>query len=293
MKNDWRELFPFESHFLTVRNQFQYHYLDEGDGQPLLMVHGNPTWGFYWRELVKEYRDRYRVVVPDHLGCGLSDKPTLNDYSFTLAERVADLVELIEKLDLKNITLVAHDWGGAVGMGAAVERPERFSRFVLMNTGAFRSKDIPRRIHAVHTPFLGRFLTQGLNLFVKAALKMTVERPERMTPQVCAGYAAPYDSWAHRLAVHQFAMDIPLKPSHPTYDTLKRIEEGLPQFRDKPICFFWGMKDWCFTPKFLERFLEYYPEAEVHRYEDAGHYIVEDAHERIIPTLSEFLDSQG
>jgi cis-3-alkyl-4-acyloxetan-2-one decarboxylase len=290
MSSDWRELFPFESHFLPIRDNFNYHYLDEGHGRPLLLVHGNPTWAFYWREMVKAFRDRYRVVVPDHLGCGLSSRPKLSEYSFNLADRVADLVELVERLDLQDVTLIAHDWGGAVAMGAAVERPDRFGRFVLMNTGAFLSKDIPTSIHAVHIPILGRLMTQGLNIFVEAALRWTVEKPERMTPQVRAGYRAPYDSWANRLAVHQFAMDIPLKPSHPSYATLKRIEEGLPQFRDKPISFFWGMKDFCFTPKFLDRFLEFYPEAEVHRYDDVGHYVMEDAHERVIPEVEDFLN---
>jgi haloalkane dehalogenase len=267
------------------------HYLDEGTGPVLLMVHGNPTWSFYWREMVRALRDRYRVVVIDHIGCGLSDKPPASQYSYRLARRVADLRQLIEKLDLRQITLVGHDWGGGIGMGAAVATPERFARFVLMNTAAFRSSICPRRIHACHLPLLGPLAIQGLNVFVRAALRMAMERHERMTPAVRAGYLAPYDSWQHRIAVYKFVMDIPLSPKHPTYQTLADIEAGLPTLRDHPMCLIWGMRDWCFGPPFLERFCDFFPSAEVHRLPDAGHYVVEDAYEEIIPLVGAFVQN--
>ena len=124
--HDWRSLYPFQSHEVTLDGH-RCHYLDEGSGPVLLMVHGNPTWSFYWRNLILALRDRFRIVAVDHIGCGLSDKPAADDYSYRLARRVADLGQLIEKLDLRQITLVAHDWGGAIGMGAAVAAPERFA----------------------------------------------------------------------------------------------------------------------------------------------------------------------
>lgn len=120
--DDWRSLYPFQSHEITLGGH-GCHYLDEGTGPVLLLVHGNPTWSFYWRELVRAFRGRYRVVVPDHIGCGLSDKPAAKEYPYRLARRVADLGQLIEKLDLGQITLLAHDWGGAIGMGAALAAP--------------------------------------------------------------------------------------------------------------------------------------------------------------------------
>jgi cis-3-alkyl-4-acyloxetan-2-one decarboxylase len=283
----WRELYPFESHYVEVSGR-RMHYLDEGSGPPLLMVHGNPTWSFYWRNLVAAFRDRYRVIVPDHIGCGLSDKPGLGEYDFRLASRIADLTSLIEHLDLKEVTLLAHDWGGAIGMGAAVKTPTRFGRFVLFNTGAFTGERCPLRIRVCRIPILGRIGVQGLNLFAGAAVKMAVCRPERMTSQVRAGLLAPYDSWANRTAVHQFVADIPLAQSHPSYAALREIEEGLSQFRESPICLIWGMRDWCFTPKFLDRFLEFFPQATVHKLENAGHYVIEDAHEEIVPMLEEF-----
>ena len=287
--NDWHALYPFQSHEVTLGGH-RCHYVDEGSGPVLLMVHGNPTWSFYWRNMILALRDRYRVVAIDHIGCGLSDKPAAKDYSYRLAQRVADLVELIEKLDLRQITLVAHDWGGGIGMGAAVAAPERFERFVLMNTAAFRMPTCPWPIHLCHLPWFGSLAVQGLNMFVRAALYTTVCKHERMTPAVRAGYSAPYDSWSHREAVLRFVLDIPLNPTHPSYQTLVDIEEGLAKFRQHPVCLIWGMRDWCFTPKFLDRFLEFLPQAEVHRLADAGHYVVEDAHERIVPLVEDFLD---
>ncbi len=284
---DWRELYPFASHWLTI-DGLRYHYLDEGSGPVLLLVHGNPTWSFYWRELIKAWRGQYRVIVPDHIGCGLSDKPDSIRYPYRLARRISDLAGLVDQLDLRDVTLVAHDWGGAIGMGAAVSMPERFARFVLMNTAAFRAQKCPWPIRLVHGP-LGRWAVQGLNLFARVAARTTMCRRERMTPAVRAGYLAPYDSWANREAVYRFVCDIPLGPEHPSYSALCEIEAGLARFRQHPVCLIWGMRDWCFTPEFLERFQHFFPEAEVHRLEGAGHYVVEDAYEEIAPIVARFV----
>jgi cis-3-alkyl-4-acyloxetan-2-one decarboxylase len=287
-RDDWRSLYPFASHEMRIDGR-RYHYLDEGAGPVLLLVHGNPGWSFSWRELVRGLRGQYRVIVPDHIGCGLSDKPSPAEYSYHLAQRVSDLGELINRLDLQQITLVAHDWGGAIGMGAAVAAPDRFAQFVLMNTAAFLANRCPLPIRVCRTPVLGRLAVQGLNLFTRAALRLTVRHHERMTPAVCAGLLAPYDSWQNRVAVHRFVLDIPLSRRHPTYKTLCDIEAGLAQFRQQRVCLIWGMHDWCFTPAFLDRFIEFFPEAAVHRLADAGHYVVEDAYEQIVPLMEDFL----
>jgi len=285
----WRALYPFASHEILLDGR-RCHYVDEGAGPVLLLVHGNPTWSFYWRELIRAWRARYRVVAVDLIGLGLSEKPPASEYSYRLARRIADMRELVEKLDLRDITLVAHDWGGGIGMGAAVALPERFKRFVLMNTAAFRAKRCPWPMHLCHVPGFGPLAVQGLNAFVRAALRTTVCKRERMTPAVRAGYLAPYDSWNHRVGVYRFVLDIPLSPRHPSYPTLLDVENGLAQFRRHPVCLIWGMRDWCFSPEFLERFLEFFPDAEVHRLDDAGHYVVEDAHERIGPWVEAFLE---
>ena len=286
--DDWRSLYPFESHEIRL-NGLRYHYLDEGAGPALLLVHGNPTWSFMWREIVLALRGKFRLIVPDHIGCGLSDKPHPAQYSYRLAQRVDDLKQLIEHLDLQHVTLVAHDWGGAIGMGAAVAAPKRFNRFVLMNTAAFLARRCPFRIRLCHLPIVGQVAVQGLNLFAKAALDQAAAKQDRMTCAVRAGMIAPYDSWSNRTAVYRFVCDIPLRTSHPTYQTLLDIENGLAQFNRRPVCLIWGMKDWCFSPEFLDRFLEFYPQAEVHRLTDAAHYVVEDAYEQIIPILEHFV----
>lgn len=295
-KEIWRPLYPFESRYFELEG-FRMHYLDEQKGrnpgepsrETLLMVHGNPTWSFLFRKVLVNFRDRYRTVAVDHLGCGLSDKPDESRYSFRLEERVADLCKLIEHLDLQRVTLIAHDWGGAIGMGAATRMPERFERIVLMNTGAFPSDHFPLRIRVCRTPVLGRFALQGLNLFSLAALQMATTAPRNISREVRAGLLAPYDSWHNRTAVYRFVYDIPHSEKHPSYATLRGIEEKLPLFRNKPVCLIWGMRDWCFSPEFLSRFLQEYPEAKVHRIETAGHYLLEDAPDTVLAAMEEFL----
>jgi pimeloyl-ACP methyl ester carboxylesterase len=289
MAADWRSLYPFASHYFSTSSGARQHYLDEGptDAPPLLMVHGNPTWSFYWRNLVLGLRNEYRCIVPDHIGCGLSDKP--QEYPYTLTQHIENLSALVEKLDLRNATLLAHDWGGAIGLGTVLNMPERFARIVLFNTGAFPPPYIPYRIAACRIPLVGRVAIRGLNLFARAALSMATEKPERMTPEVRAGLLAPYDSWANRIATWRFVKDIPFTRRHPTGQKLAEIESQLWTLGEKPITLIWGMKDWCFDPRCLARFQKHWPAAETRELADCGHYVIEDAHERIVPLLREFL----
>jgi haloalkane dehalogenase len=287
-REGFADQYPFASHWLDL-DGWRYHYLDEGSGPPLLMVHGNPTWSFYWRKLVEAFSPTHRVLAVDHIGCGFSDKP--QDYPYRLAQHVANLSTFIDRLDLREITLFAHDWGGAIGLGAAAMHSERFRRFVLFNTAAFRARRIPLRIAACRIPLLGSCAVRGLNLFARAALRMAVEKRERITPAVRAGYLAPYASWAERVALLRFVQDIPLRASHPSYATLVSIEESLAKFRGRPMLLVWGARDWCFTPDFLAEFQRRFPRAQTLLVPDAGHYVLEDAHERIIPRVREFLKS--
>jgi haloalkane dehalogenase len=136
---------------------------------------------------------------------------------------------------------------------------------------------------------VGTLAVRGLNVFARAALTMAVEKQERMTPDVCAGYLAPYDDWHSRVAIDQFVRDIPFSRRHPTWRVLEKIESGLPGLAHMPSALVWGMRDWCFRPECLERFARHWPQAEIHRLEDCGHYVVEDAHERIVPIVRGFL----
>lgn len=289
---DWKHLYPFKSHELELNGE-KMHYLDEGTGPTLLMVHGNPTWSFYWRNLILALRDQYRVIAVDHIGCGLSSKPDTGSYHFTLDQRIKDLTSFIKHLELSEITLVAHDWGGAIGMGTAVRNPERFSRFILCNTASFRFGWCPLRIRVCRTPVLGKILLKGLNLFSRMAVKMAVAKPERMNSEIRSGLLSPYNSWHNRTAVYEFVRDIPLSSWHPSYKTLCEVETGLEQFKDYPVCLIWGMRDWCFHEQFLKRYQEYFPKALVTRLSDAGHYVVEDAYERMIPVIKSFISSDA
>jgi haloalkane dehalogenase len=291
--------YPFASHFLDL-DGLRYHYIDEvpptsqgqrtkdhGPSSPLLFVHGNPTWSFAWRRLIRGLRDEHRCVAVDHIGCGFSDKP--QQYEYTLDRHIANLCRLIEALDLRDITLVAHDWGGCIGMGAAGRMPDRFRRFVLMNTAAFRSTRIPFRIAVCRWPLLGALGVRGFNLFARAALWMAVSDRHHVTPVARRGLLAPYDSWAHRIAIHRFVQDIPLKPGHPSYNTLVEVEQSLKQWRQHPMLLLWGMQDWCFTPAFLAEWEQRFPQAEVERLESASHYLFEDEPDAVLNRLREFV----
>jgi haloalkane dehalogenase len=283
-QRSWRSLYPFESHYLDLHGT-RLHFLDVGSGNPLLMVHGNPTWSFYWRNLTLAFRDHYRVVVPDHVGCGLSDKP--QDYAYDLQTHTDNVIQLIDQLDLDRITLVAHDWGGAIGLGAAVQRRSQIARIVLLNTGAFPPPYIPWRIRACRIPGLGTVAIRGLNLFCRAALTMAVQH--RLPRPVREGLLAPYDSWQHRIAVDRFVKQIPASPRHRNWSVLQDLERDLQQLTDRPWLLVWGMKDWCFRPSCLQRFQSINPSAEVVRLPDAGHYVVEDATDRVVEALQMFL----
>jgi len=267
------------------------HYVDEGDAtaEPMLCVHGNPSWSFYYRPVIKAFRDRHRVVALDNLGCGLSEKP--QDFGYTLKDHVDNLEALVLSLDLKDITLVLHDWGGAIGMGFAVRHPDRIAKIMLGNTAAFLVDRLPFRIAICRWPIFGALALRGLNGFAKAATTMAVEKP--MTAIAKRGYLAPYNSWHNRIAQHRFVLDIPMKPSHPTWDVIEAIDAGLTQLEDKPMAIAWGMKDWCFSPVFLEGWKQRFPKAEVLEIPDAGHYMWEDAADVALPFLEKFMDAES
>ncbi len=283
-------LYPFEGRFLDL-DGLRYHYLDEGEGEPVVMLHGNPTWSFYYRDLVRALRDDHRVLVPDHIGCGLSDKPDDARYRYTLAQRVADLDAFLESLALEEpITFVAHDWGGMIAMAWAVRHPERVGRLVLMNTAAFHLPDdmrMPPSLAFVRNTRIAAFCVRRLNLFARGAAWLAPAR--RLPREVRDAYCAPYDSPDHRIATLRFVQDIPLEPGDPAYDTVSEVAAGLDRFHRKPILLLWGEKDFVFRPKVLSLFQEIWPHAEVHRFPDAGHYVLEDAGAEIAPRIRDFL----
>jgi pimeloyl-ACP methyl ester carboxylesterase len=285
-RRGFQDEYPFASHRLDL-DGVGYHYVDEGRGPVVLMVHGNPTWSFAWRGCIRGLASDHRVIAVDHVGCGFSDKPS--QYPYRLDQHANNLLTLIDRLALEQITLVGHDWGGAIGMTAATRRPEQFARFVMANTAAFRMRRLPMRIAACRVPLLGALCVRGLNLFSRAALKMAVAHPQRLSDAARSGYLAPYDSWAHRVAVHRFIQDIPLRAGHPSYQTLVETEQGLAQFQDHPLLLAWGEQDWCFTLEFLAEFKRRFPEARTLQFPHAGHLLFEDVPDELLEGIRAFL----
>lgn len=280
--------YPFEGQFFELPAG-KLHYLDEGpkDAPVVLMVHGNPTWSFYYRRLVRALSPTHRVIAPDHLGCGLSDKP--QDFSYRLRDHIDNLLALIAHLELKDITLVVHDWGGAIGMGAAGFKPALFRRFVIFNTAAFTSSDMPWSIALARLPGLGPVSIRGLNMFAKVALQRCLVRPAALSPEIREGYLGPYGNWHDRIAHLRFVEDIPMGPSHPSYGTLSEVEQNLAQFREHPMLICWGAQDFVFNDHFYEDWQRFFPKATRHYLKDASHYVLEEAHEAIIPWVKDFL----
>ena len=263
-------------------------YLDEGEGPVVVCVHGNPSWSYLYRNLVSQLSGQFRLIVPDHLGCGFSDKPLQYDYS--LQHHIANLEALLTHLQIKECMLVVHDWGGAIGMGWAGRNPEIVKRMVVLNTAAFRSKRIPFRIAVCRWPVIGDFLVRGLNGFAWAALFMAVTK--KMRRDVAAGFLAPYDSWKNRIAILRFVQDIPLKADHPSWDSLVEVERSLERLQQHPMLICWGGKDFCFTRHFYDEWLARFPDAQGHYFPEAGHYVLEDALSEIYPLIKGFLEQQ-
>ncbi|HEV8511319.1 MAG TPA: alpha/beta fold hydrolase [Gemmatimonadales bacterium] len=283
---DIRELYPFESHYLQVSGGHRMHYLDEGSGPPLLMLHGNPTWSFYYRQLVQGLRDRYRCIVPDHIGCGLSDKP--QQWSYRIADHAANIATLIERLDLRDATLVVHDWGGPIGYLAALRSSERFRRFVVFNSAVFLLP-LPKLLTLLRLPLYGPLVVRGLNGFLRTGLATSIANPARFTRAVRAGYLFPYDSWAHRVAILRFVQEIPLEAKHPNRRLMDELDGRLSTLSSRPHLVMWGLQDRVFHRGFLEGWRQRFPAAEIHAFEDASHWVVDEVPERIVALMREFL----
>jgi haloalkane dehalogenase len=284
-------LYPFSSHYLEL-GDLNYHYLDEGTGDPVVMVHGNPSWSFYYRNLVLALRSDYRVVAPDHIGCGFSSKPDDSAYPYTLQQRVDDLEALLESLEIRErITLVLHDWGGMIGMAYASRHPERIARLVILNTAAFHlptAKKFPLGLRICRDTFLGTILVRGFNAFARGAARVGCKR-HPMGKELRDAYCSPYDSWKNRIATLRFVQDIPLSPEDPGYDLITEVAQGLSRFSDRPMVICWGELDFVFDLHFLTEWRRRFPEAEVHSFADCGHYILEDAKDEVIPIIRDFL----
>ena len=285
------EYYPFTGNTMDL-DGLSYHYLDEGAGEAVVMVHGNPSWSIYYRNLVLALSDNYRCIVPDHIGCGLSDKPGDEAYDYTLARRVDDLERLIDHLGIEGkLTLVLHDWGGMIGMAYAARHPERIGRLVLLNTAAFhlpKEKKFPLGLKICRNTRLGTVLVRGFNAFSMGASLVGCKK-NPMARVLRRAYRSPYNSWRNRIATLRFVQDIPLSPGDRNYALVNEVAASLHRFSELPIAIFWGELDFVFDTTFLDEWVRRYPKARVHRYPDAGHYILEDMKDEVVPLIAAFL----
>jgi haloalkane dehalogenase len=287
-------LYPWTGKFFD-RDAARMHYLDVGvpTGEPVVMVHGNPTWSFYFRDVVRALESTHRCIVPDHIGMGLSDKPRDDRYDYTLRSRVEDLTALIERVEpTRKIHLVVHDWGGMIGFAWAAKHPDRVASLTVLNTAAFplpSTKRFPAPLELTRTP-LGAVLVRGGNAFAATAARVCVTKGA-LSRDVKAAYLAPYGSWADRVATLRFVQDIPLSPADRAWSIVAETESLLGDLADKPMLIGWGLKDFVFDAHFLATWEKHFPKAEVRRFPDAGHYVLEDEKSVIVPAIAAFIRS--
>lgn len=293
LRGELESIYPFGANVLRMHhagaNGARVHFVDEGprSDEAVVFCHGNPTWSFAWREAIRALAPGRRCVAVDMLGMGLSDSPEFFD--FRLTHHVTTLETVLERLELERVHLVVHDWGGAIGMGWAHRHPERVASITALNTAAFPGGRVPRRIALCRTPLLGPFAMRSFGLFEKPAVRMAVSKVT-LEPLVRRGYLAPYRGRARRRAIASFVLDIPTKPGHPSFAELETIGASVRRFADRPAQLLWGERDFCFTPRFREQWLERLPDAEVHTFDDAGHYLFEDERAAFVERLTAFLE---
>ncbi len=287
----FRRLYPFKSHYFDL-NGLKYHYLDEGSGDPVLMIHGNPTWSFYFRRLVRELSADYRAIAVDHIGCGLSDKPGISKYDYRLKSRIDDLDALFAHLNPnKKLTLIMHDWGGMIGMAFALRHWEKIGRLVIMNTAAFLppgKKKLPLRLWVIRNcNIFSKQLVQGFNIFSYAALFMASFKG--LAGDVKAGLKAPYNSWQNRIATLKFVQDIPVTEKDLSYHIVNKTDDDLYKLSGIPMLICWGKHDFVFDDTYLEEWKRRFPKAIVHYFTNAGHYVLEDEPDKICTIVKTFL----
>jgi pimeloyl-ACP methyl ester carboxylesterase len=298
---DFDGTWPFAPHF-TEAGGFRQHYVDEGQGRPVLLLHGQPTWGYIWRGFIPALAATHRVIVPDHMGFGKSETPS--DREYTLRTHVGNLTALIEALDLHDITLVMQDWGGPIGIGYAVRHPDRIHSLVLMNTvvgyGTAGRRDLPNPVETPWFRWIRDGMATGRTEAVLSQLGSTIlsvmqivglERLDRVDPTFIRAYGAPFATPADCKGAIEFPLDLALGRIR---DFVREGASSVAALRDKPALMIEGMRDRAIPPALaLADFAGLWPKAPVIQVPGAGHYIQEDAPEVVIPALQTFLGMVG
>ncbi|MEA2456012.1 MAG: haloalkane dehalogenase [Thermoleophilaceae bacterium] len=288
LNGDFAGTFPYASRFVSA-GDVSLHYVDEGppEAAPLLFVHGNPTWSYLWRRQIAELSSKgHRCVAFDHMGFGRSDKPPQLS-AYPLERHVANAVALIDALDLHDVTLVGHDWGGPIGLGAVLDRGDRLSRIVLMNTWAWELPSfLPPFLREFRTDGLGEILALGGNLFVES-IPGGMHRRDT-DPVMMEAYRAPFPDYWSRAGTLAFQREIPLTERDRSAPVMASIHERLADV-DVPVLLVWGMRDPVFQPVFLEQWQELFPKARTVELPEASHFLVEDDPDGVTGAIEGFL----
>lgn len=287
----FRDIFPFRPNYKKI-NGLCMHYLDEGHGQPVLMIHGNPTWSFFFRNIVKNLPKGFRAIVPDHIGCGLSDKPPVSVYPYRLENRVKDIEALIDELEIKEkIHLLVHDWGGMIGSLFALRNLEKIASITVTNTSGFLppgTKELPLRLKIVRnlTAF-SKPAVLAFNLFAGSALYMAPKKP--LSQKTKKGMIAPYSCIENRISTYRFVQDIPIDDTHPSYSLVKWADDNLHRLSEKPMQIIWGEHDFVFDTDYFNEWVRRFPDKKAYFFKSAGHYLFEDEPEKISGLINTFL----
>lgn len=287
-----KKLFPFESKYCQLTDGL-IHYVDytEASGNPpvVLLLHGNPTWGFYYRNLIKQLAPYFRVIAPDYIGCGLSERP--KSKRFRAIDRIHQTLELIDKLEIKKFSLVMHDWGGSIGTGVAIRRVSSLERLVYLNTTLTETETLPLIIKLAASKITGRFLTRHSRNFLRVTTDYGVSK--KLSKEVRYGYMYPYRKAKLREAIWDFVDDIPFDSDHPTYIQMMELAISIPSLSEVPVQIVWGLRDPCFHREMLSRVAEHFPHAEILEFPNASHLVLEDEPEEAGSAITQFLRGQS
>ncbi len=264
------------------------HYVDEGSGPVVICVHGNPTWSFYYRDLIKKLSPNFRVIALDHIGCGLSEHP--KNKHFKAKERARHLELLIKHLGLTSYSFVMHDWGGSIATFAAISNIDAVEKLIYFNTTLTETETLPWFIKLSTPAFPGKFITKFTKTFLRLATEVGVCK--KLPKKVKQGYMYPYRTISDRTAIWDFVQDIPFNTDHPTYLGMMDISRALPALNKKPIQIIWGLKDPCFHPEMLTHLMRLFPNANVVELPNASHLVLEDETELITEKIESFLKAK-
>ena len=275
--------YPFAHNYLTVVGG-QLHYIDEGQGEVLLFVHGTPSWSFEFRNVIKHLSKNYRCIALDHIGFGLSDKPAGYDYS--IQNHTATLLKLINHLQLNQFSMLVHDFGGIIGLAAAEQIPDKISKIIILNTWCRSIQDEPeyKKMKGILGSPLMPFLYRYFNFSAKYILPAAFGERSRLTPEVHQQYLKPFGNASERNGTVAFAKSLLRDQQY--YESIGKM---LSVLKNKPVLIIWGMKDAFITEKHLLWMQEQFPAAEVVKYEDAGHFVLEEKSVVAGPVIEAFL----